>query len=65
MYNATEYYEDMKDLIFLLKNTPIIPNFNIDKDSTFLKEIEEKYKTEEGIKTNSYRFIIICKKSTA
>ncbi len=64
-YNAVEYYANMKDLIFLLKNTPIIPDFNIDKDSTFLREIEEKYKTKEGIKTNSYRFLIICKKLTA
>ena len=61
-YNATEYYANMEDLIFLLKNTPIIPDFDIEKDRKFLKEIERKYKTKTGIKTNSFRFLIICKK---
>ena len=61
-YNAVEYYANMIDLIFLLKNTPIIPNFDIKKDQKFLEEIERRYKTKEGIKTNSFRFLIICKK---
>lgn len=62
IYNATEYYANIEDLIFLLKNTPIIPDFDIEKDQKFLEEIEKKYKTASGIKTNSYRFLIICKK---
>ncbi|MCD6114670.1 methyltransferase domain-containing protein [bacterium] len=61
-YNALEYYANMEDLIFLLKNTPIIPDFNIKKDQKFLEEIERRYKTKKGIKTNSFRFLIICKK---
>ena len=63
VYSATEYYYNMKDLIFLLKNTPIIPNFDIKKDRNFLKEIEQKYKTNKGIKTNSFRYLIIGRKS--
>lgn len=61
-YNATEYYADMADLIFLLRNTPLIPDFDIEKDQKYLEEIEKKYKTKNGIKTNSFRFLIICKK---
>ena len=61
-YNATVYYANMADLIFILKNTPTIPDFNIKKDQKFLEEIEQKYKTKDGIKTNSFRFLIICKK---
>jgi len=61
-YNATEYYTDMADLIFLLRNTPIMPDFDIEKDERHLEEIEKKYKTKNGIKTNSSRFLIICKK---
>ena len=61
-YNATQYFESMKDIIFLLKNTPIIPHFNIEKDKKYLQELEEKYKTAEGIKTNSNRYLIISKK---
>lgn len=62
VYNATEYYANMEDLIFLLKNTPIIPDFDIERDQRFLEEIERRYKTNKGIKTNSFRFLIICKK---
>jgi len=61
-YNATEYYADMTDLIFLLKNTPITPSFDTEKDQTYLKQIEEKYRTEDGIQTNSSRFLIISTK---
>ena len=49
-YNATEYYASMKDLIFLLKNTPIIPDFDIERDEKFLKEIEKKYKQKKELK---------------
>ncbi len=61
-YNATEYYENMQDVVFLLKNTPIIPDFDIEKDYKFLAEIEDKYKRKKGIKTNSCRYVIVCKK---
>jgi len=62
-YNATEYYADMADLIFLLRNTPLVPDFDIDNDQRCLEEIEKKYKTKNGIKTNSARFLVLCKKS--
>ncbi len=61
-YNATEYYADMQDVIFLLRNTPIIPDFDIDKDQEFLERIEREYKTKDGIRTNSSRFLIVCRK---
>ena len=60
-YNAIEYYS-IEDLKFLLRNTPIIPGFNSKRDQKFLEEIERKYKRKDGIKTNSFRFLIICKK---
>jgi len=63
-YNAIEYYANIKDLIFLLKNTPIIPNFDLKRDQKFLGEIEKRYKTKEGIKTNSFRFLIICRRKS-
>ena len=55
MYDAVEYYADMADFIFLLRNTPMIPDFDIEKDRRALEEIEERYMTEYGIKTNSAR----------
>ena len=61
-YDATQYFESMEDIIFLLKNTPIIPNFKIEKDKEYLEEFKKKYKTEKGIETNSNRYLIISRK---
>ena len=61
--NTTEYFESMDDVIFLLANTPIIPDFNFKKEQDKLKKIEEKFKTNKGIRTNSERFLIVGSKS--
>jgi len=60
-YDATEYYK-MDDFVSLLERAPIIQDFDATKDEKFLKEIEKKYGTEEGIMTNSFRFLIVCQK---
>jgi len=60
--NTTEYYKTMDDIIFLLSNSPIIPDFDLEKDENKLKELEKKFKTKDGIRTNSERFIIIASK---
>lgn len=45
-----EYYEKEEDLLFLLKNTPIIPNFGDEKlDYQKFNEYVEKNKTDKGI----------------
>ena len=45
-----EYYETEEDLLFLLKNTPIIPNFGKEKlDYKKFNEYVEENKTEKGI----------------
>ena len=56
--NCKEYYKTMEDLIFLLQNTPIIPNFEIKKDYKKLEMIKRSLLTNNGIKTNSHRIII-------
>jgi len=60
-YCATEYYK-YDDLIFLLENTPIIPQFNINKDGKFVRDIFKKYNTKYGIRTNSCRYILVIQK---
>lgn len=62
--NTTEYYKTMKDIIFLIANTPMIPDFNIEKEQSKLAEIEEKLKTKRGIKTNSERLLIVGTKAS-
>lgn len=62
-YDATEYYETYEDLVFLLKYTPIIPNFGQNEnDFNILNQFIEENQTDRGIKTNSKRFMIIARK---
>lgn len=62
-YNAIEYYQSPEDLIFLLKHTPIIPNFGANKqDFETLKHFIKDNQTKKGIQTNSQRFLIVAKK---
>lgn len=58
-YDAAEYYQTFEDLVFLLKHTPIIPNFGeYDHDFDILQKFIEEYQTDKGIRTNSHRFMI-------
>ncbi len=58
-FNATEYYETVEDLIFLLKHTPIIPDFGQNAgDFQILQQFVRDNQTEKGIRTNAGRFVI-------
>ncbi|MCR8644607.1 class I SAM-dependent methyltransferase [Paenibacillus sp. N1-5-1-14] len=61
-YDAAEYYETSEDLIFLLKHTPIIPNFGKEeRDFEILEQFIKENKTDKGIRTNSARFMIVAR----
>ncbi|TCZ72150.1 class I SAM-dependent methyltransferase [Paenibacillus albiflavus] len=60
--SVTEYYQTAEDLIFLLKHTPIIPDFGrTEVDFQVLQQFIKENQTEKGVRTNSERFIIIAK----
>lgn len=62
-YDAIEYIESTEELIFLLKHTPIIPNFGQDsRDIEILHDFIKNNRNEKGIKTNSKRFLLIARK---
>jgi ubiquinone/menaquinone biosynthesis C-methylase UbiE len=62
-YDATEYYHSYEDLIFLLKHTPVIPNFGqSENDFVTLETFIAQNQSAQGIKTNSKRFMIIAKR---
>lgn len=60
-YDAIDYYQRPEDLIFLLKHTPIIPDFGkVENDMIILNDFIENNRTDKGIRTNSKRFLIIA-----
>ncbi len=61
-YLATEIFGTIQDLIIRLKNSPIIPDFDVEKDKKYLDLIETKFKTDKGIATQVHRVTIIAKK---
>ncbi len=62
-YDVTNYYSTTEDLIFLLKHTPIIPNFGEEEeDFNILQKFIKANSYEKGIRTNSKRFMIIAVK---
>lgn len=62
-YNATDYFDTAEDFIFLLKHTPIIPNFGqSETDFQILQQFIKNNQTEKGIRTNSERFMITARK---
>jgi len=61
--DAAEYYETYEDLVFLLKYTPIIPDFGqVEGDFEIFKQFIDEHRTSKGIRTNSKRFMVIAKK---
>ncbi|AJE53485.1 class I SAM-dependent methyltransferase [Paenibacillus polymyxa] len=62
-FNATEYYQTPADLVFLLKHTPIIPDFGQKQmDFEKLQQFILDNQTPKGIRTNAERFMIIARK---
>ncbi|MBS3679839.1 class I SAM-dependent methyltransferase [Ornithinibacillus massiliensis] len=62
-YDAIEYIKSTDELIFLLKHTPIIPNFGQDsRDIEILSDFIKNNRNEKGIITNSKRFLLIARK---
>ncbi|WDF04786.1 class I SAM-dependent methyltransferase [Shouchella hunanensis] len=60
-YDAIEYYQTENDLAFLLEHTPIVGEFGKDKsDYAHLHAFCEHNQTDQGIKTNSKRFMIVA-----
>ncbi|TGA97343.1 class I SAM-dependent methyltransferase [Sporolactobacillus shoreae] len=61
--NVTEYYSRPEDLIFLLKHTPIVPDFGERKeDFKFLDAFIQTHTADKGIETNASRFMLVAHK---
>jgi ubiquinone/menaquinone biosynthesis C-methylase UbiE len=60
-YIATEIFPTIRDLTIRLKNSPIITDFNAEKDKEFLEKIEKAYKSKKGVETPTHRVTIIAR----
>jgi ubiquinone/menaquinone biosynthesis C-methylase UbiE len=60
-YIATEIFPTIRDLTIRLKNSPIIPDFNADKDKEYLERIDKAYKSTKGIETPTHRATVIAR----
>lgn len=62
-YNLRDYYQTPEDLIFLLKHTPIIPDFGRETgDFEVLERFIAENQSDQGIETNEKRYMIIAHK---
>lgn len=63
LYDAEEIYERPEDLIFLLQNTPIIPDFGrLPGDWETLDRFIQAHQTDQGIRTNARRSLIVAQR---
>ena len=60
-YIATEIFPTIRDLTIRLTDSPIIPNFNVERDRQYLEKIEKAYKSKKGIETPTHRVTIIAR----
>src|SRR5712692_4914765 len=61
-YIATEIFPTLKDLVIRLKDSPIIPEFDAEKDRQYLEKIEKAYRSTKGIETPTHRVTIIAQR---
>ncbi len=61
-YIATEIFPTIRDLTVRLRNSPIIPSFDAERDRQHLEKIERTCKSSKGIETATHRVTIIALK---
>jgi ubiquinone/menaquinone biosynthesis C-methylase UbiE len=61
-YYSYAYYPTIEDVILLLSSTPIVDDFEITQDFTFINAILEKLGTAKGIRRTYHRLIWIAEK---
>ncbi len=59
-YTATEIFPTIRDLTIRLKDSPIIPGFDAERDKQYLEKIEKTCKSSKGIETPTHRVTIIA-----
>lgn len=59
---ATEIFHSLRDLMIRLKNSPIIPDFEVESDRKYLELVEKKCTTLRGIETLAHRVTIVARK---
>jgi ubiquinone/menaquinone biosynthesis C-methylase UbiE len=61
-YFCDAYYPTVEDVALLLSSTPIIDDFDLNEDYKYIETIQDKYKTENGIRRTYHRLIWVIEK---
>jgi ubiquinone/menaquinone biosynthesis C-methylase UbiE len=61
-FEATEYFLTIQDVLMRLENSPIIPDFDRNLDKKHVEEIERRFMTQKGIRTNTHRVLVAANK---
>jgi len=61
-YLGTEIFQSLGDLVIRLRTAPIIPSFDVERDSSFLKVVEARCTTDRGVETPVRRVILSARK---
>lgn len=61
-FEANEFFATIQDVLIRMENSPIVPDFDRERDGHLLKKIDEQFKTPKGIATNTHRILLSATK---
>jgi SAM-dependent methyltransferase len=61
-FEANEFFATIQDVLIRMENSPIVPDFNRERDKHHLEEVEQQFKTPKGIVTNTHRVLLSATK---
>jgi SAM-dependent methyltransferase len=61
-FEANEFFATIQDVLIRMENSPIVPDFNRERDKHLLQKIEQQFKTQKGIVTNTHRVLLSATK---
>jgi ubiquinone/menaquinone biosynthesis C-methylase UbiE len=57
-FEANEYFETIQDVLVRMENSPIIPDFDKERDDHLVREIAKRFTAPKGIATTTHRVLI-------
>lgn len=61
-FEVDEYFEGIHDVLMRLEDSPIVPDFDRERDKLQVHELVKRFASPKGIRTNSHRVLIMATK---